>query len=113
MKKNILATLALALLPFLGKADDNSVQNFDRAILRNNSMLFTEGRDIFRYDTFGDEAFWGDALKLHLALAGANSPRSCSVCSHTRSVPASSAIVWAELGTSWRWTIFSAVRPRT
>lgn len=30
-----------------------------------------EGRETFRYNTFGDEAFWGDALGLHLALAGA------------------------------------------
>jgi len=29
-----------------------------------------EGRRIFRYDTFGDQAFWGDALKLHQAIAG-------------------------------------------
>ena len=72
MKKNMLVTLALALFPFLGQADDNSVQTFDRAILRNNSLLFAEGRDIFRYDTFGDEGFWGGALKLHLALAGTN-----------------------------------------
>jgi hypothetical protein len=31
-----------------------------------------EGRETFRYATFGDEAFWGDALGLHLAIAGAN-----------------------------------------
>lgn len=31
-----------------------------------------EGRQIFRYDTFGDQAFWGDALKLHQAIAGAS-----------------------------------------
>jgi len=24
-----------------------------------------EGRRVFRSDTFGDQAFWGDALKLH------------------------------------------------
>lgn len=30
-----------------------------------------EGRDTFRYATFGDEAFWGEGLGLHLALAGA------------------------------------------
>src|SRR4029078_8156969 len=30
-----------------------------------------EGRKTFRFDTFGDEAFWGDTLKLHLAIAGA------------------------------------------
>ncbi len=29
-----------------------------------------EGRRIFRYDTFGDEVFWGDTLRLHEALAG-------------------------------------------
>jgi len=30
-----------------------------------------EGLDTFRYDTFGDEAFWGDQLRLHEAIAGA------------------------------------------
>ena len=30
-----------------------------------------EGRDTFRYSTFGDEAFWGDGIGLHLAIAGA------------------------------------------
>jgi hypothetical protein len=29
-----------------------------------------EGRRTFRFDTFGDEAFWGDALRLHQAIAG-------------------------------------------
>ncbi|HMA55095.1 MAG TPA: hypothetical protein VKT17_11555, partial [Acidobacteriota bacterium] len=33
--------------------------------------LLEEGRKTFRFDTFGDEAFWGDALKLHQAIAGA------------------------------------------
>ena len=49
-----------------GHADD-----FDRTIGINAVDLFREGRKIFRYDTFGDEAFWGDTLKLHLAIAGA------------------------------------------
>src|SRR5690349_4814004 len=30
-----------------------------------------EGRDTFRYSTFGDEAFWGDGIGLHRAIAGA------------------------------------------
>jgi hypothetical protein len=30
-----------------------------------------EGRNTFRYATFGDEAFWGDGLGLHLSIAGA------------------------------------------
>jgi hypothetical protein len=29
-----------------------------------------DGRDIFRHDTFGDEAFWGDTLRLHEAISG-------------------------------------------
>jgi hypothetical protein len=33
--------------------------------------MIDEGRETFRFDTFGDESFWGDALKLHLAIAGA------------------------------------------
>jgi hypothetical protein len=30
----------------------------------------SDGRAIFRFDTFGSEAHWGDALKLHLSIAG-------------------------------------------
>jgi hypothetical protein len=33
--------------------------------------MIEEGRHTFRYDTFGDEAFWGGNLKLHQAIAGA------------------------------------------
>jgi hypothetical protein len=73
MRKTTLAALALALLPFpCGADDDTSGNGFDRAIRRNHTSLFSDGRHIFRYDTFGDEVFWGDALKLHLALAGTN-----------------------------------------
>jgi hypothetical protein len=32
---------------------------------------FQEGQKSFRFDTFGDEAFWGDALRLHEAIEGA------------------------------------------
>jgi hypothetical protein len=38
---------------------------------RNNRALFLQGRRIFRHDTFGDQAFWGGALQLHRAIAGA------------------------------------------
>jgi hypothetical protein len=31
---------------------------------------YRTGKQIFRYETFGDEAFWGDELGLHLAIAG-------------------------------------------
>jgi mono/diheme cytochrome c family protein len=33
--------------------------------------MMEEGRRIFRFDTFGDEVFWTDTLKLHRAIEGA------------------------------------------
>ena len=36
----------------------------------NAMKMLTEGRQIFRFETFGDEAFWGDSLKLHQAIEG-------------------------------------------
>ena len=35
------------------------------------TRLVDQGRQIFRFDTFGDEQFWGGSLKLHRAVAGA------------------------------------------
>lgn len=33
--------------------------------------MIAKGRKIFRSDTFGDETFWGDTLRMHEAIAGA------------------------------------------
>ena len=35
------------------------------------NRMIDEGRATFRFDTFGDEVFWGDTIKLHQAIAGA------------------------------------------
>ena len=43
---------------------------FDSRIDGNALPVSEDGKQIFRYDTFGDEAFWGDALKLHRAIEG-------------------------------------------
>jgi Di-haem oxidoreductase, putative peroxidase len=42
----------------------------DDPILQNATRMLEEGRTTFRSDTFGSEAFWGDALQLHKAIAG-------------------------------------------
>ena len=42
----------------------------DKANLDNALDMVDEGRRIFRFDTFGSEGFWGDALHLHEAIAG-------------------------------------------
>lgn len=41
------------------------------AMKKGAIALLREGRETFRYDTFGDEEFWGGTLKLHEAIAGA------------------------------------------
>ncbi|HUS19542.1 MAG TPA: hypothetical protein VMZ25_07815 [Terriglobales bacterium] len=44
---------------------------FDTQIESSRNHMFAEGKRIFRFDTFGDEAFWGGTLRLHQAIAGA------------------------------------------
>ena len=44
--------------------------NPDAAARQQADKLFREGRQIFRFDTFGDEAFWGGQLRLHDAIKG-------------------------------------------
>src|SRR2546422_997810 len=46
------------------------MSTFDRVIEENADRMIADGRQIFRFDTFGDEAFWGDALHLPQAIAG-------------------------------------------
>jgi hypothetical protein len=46
-------------------------KSFDEMITTNGSDMLSAGRQTFRFDTFGDEAFWGDTLKLHEAIEGA------------------------------------------
>ncbi len=71
--------LAFALIPGWpllyrpAGAQRTTLGDFDRAIVQNAQQMFDEGRRIFRYDTFGDEAWWGDTLKLHQAIEGSKS----------------------------------------
>jgi len=45
-------------------------KGYDAEVARYAQTMLDDGRKIFRYDTFGSEAFWGDALQLHKAVAG-------------------------------------------
>lgn len=40
------------------------------AVHAHADQLIDEGRQTFRSDTFGDQTFWGDTIKLHQAIAG-------------------------------------------
>jgi len=51
--------------------DHRNLAGFDAQIRANADRMLEEGRQIFRFDTFGDEAYWGDQLQLHRAVVGA------------------------------------------
>ena len=41
-----------------------------QAQAKKTADLIADGRQIFRFDTFGDEDFWGGQLQLHEAIQG-------------------------------------------
>ncbi|MBX6316657.1 MAG: hypothetical protein IRY99_27650, partial [Isosphaeraceae bacterium] len=49
---------------------NHSFSHFDEHIDDNAHDMVGEGRHTFRFDTFGDEVFWGDTLQLHKAIEG-------------------------------------------
>jgi hypothetical protein len=67
MKHRLMITAATALLCATAGAAGNA-EDFSTELHAVRQVR--EGRDTFRYATFGDEAFWGDGLGLHLAIAG-------------------------------------------
>ena len=57
--------------PAQSHAPREKLTNFDAQIVENANDFLAEGRETFRFDTFGDEVFWGGALQLHQAIKGA------------------------------------------
>jgi mono/diheme cytochrome c family protein len=56
----------------LARDGDDRFERLERdPIARAAAGAFLEGRETFRFDTFGSEAFWGGQLRLHEAIAGA------------------------------------------
>jgi hypothetical protein len=50
--------------------DVQSLPALDQRNIASGVVEILRGRKIFRFDTFGDQAFWGDTLGLHRAIAG-------------------------------------------
>jgi hypothetical protein len=65
-----LVAVSAVRLPKPSTAQSASSAAMDTAVSDNAKQLLDEGRRVFRYETFGDEAYWGDTLKLHRAIAG-------------------------------------------
>ncbi|HLA11870.1 MAG TPA: hypothetical protein VJ023_14890 [Pyrinomonadaceae bacterium] len=47
-----------------------NAKGYDQQISDNAQRMMEQGKQIFRYDTFGSEDFWGGKLRLHEAIAG-------------------------------------------
>src|SRR5262245_33364490 len=58
------SVLAIGLAAF-GDLEEGSIAG-------NEVHRMRYGRQTFRFDTFGDEVFWGDTLKLHQAIEGSS-----------------------------------------
>ena len=52
------------------KTSSRAAPSANDQIINNAEGMLKPGKEIFRFDTFGDEAFGGDALRLHQAIAG-------------------------------------------
>ena len=66
-----LATAAVTVAAFLSISHHALADREDDTVARHARELIEAGRQTFRYDTFGDEAYWGGTLKLHQAIEGA------------------------------------------
>ena len=51
-------------------ASDDQAQHGDRSVALHALRMIDRGRNTFRYDTFGDQDFWGGTLQLHKAIKG-------------------------------------------
>jgi hypothetical protein len=63
-----LAVAALAVSPGAGAQPPRAP--FDHVVDQNVATQVDQGRQSFRFDTFGDEDFWGGVLQLHRAIEG-------------------------------------------
>jgi hypothetical protein len=87
MKKGLMIVMGFVLLTVLTAGKHHSIGalqalaqsqtnaasplGFDAVVPSHAERMMKEGKEIFRFDTFGDEEFWGDTLNLHQAIEGA------------------------------------------
>lgn len=85
-KKLIIPILSLAVITVLSLYSCSNDDNNDTGQLPPGEgslnlppldpQLVEEGREIFRYDTFGDETFWTDVLQMNQVIEAAVSPNT-------------------------------------
>jgi hypothetical protein len=66
MKRKLIFPFVIStLIGLAASAAELALAQSDRQIGEHAQRMLEEGRRIFRFDTFGSEAFWGDALQMH------------------------------------------------
>ncbi len=60
---------AFAVSGFLDAPGD-AQHTWDQQVRNNTRSMMDQGREAFRYDTFGSEVFFGNTIKLHQAIEG-------------------------------------------
>jgi hypothetical protein len=66
----VMLTFAVGILVFFSSSTLTGQNGTQDPAVANAQRLITQGRETFRSDTFGDEAFWGGQLHLHEAING-------------------------------------------
>ena len=67
----LLAVLMSVTRTTYGKQMKKEKRRPRQDVVANATDKIISGQKAFRFDTFGDQAFWGDTLKLHQAIVGA------------------------------------------
>ena len=77
-RRNLVILLALTVVGTVvvlarngsSTATSDQVATANQTIAGNATTQVAQGRHVFRFETFGDQAFWGDTLHLHEAIEG-------------------------------------------
>jgi cytochrome c5 len=66
----VLVIAAIGMVVWGQNRGKGNTTEAERQTDANAQRMLSEGKQTFRFDTFGDEAFWSDALQLHRAIEG-------------------------------------------
>ena len=67
----VCAFMGLAMVAIFGVRPSPITHAAEDQVVQDAQQTILEGRRTFRFDTFGDQQFWGDTLHLHEAVEGA------------------------------------------
>lgn len=81
MTKLVVAIVLTCAMGGCDQGDDSTAESVDYRMIpvpqhRPDKALIEQGKQIFRHDTFNDERFWTDTLRMHEVIAEQISPKA-------------------------------------